>query len=322
VGAAPGVQRAGGPPAGRGGGAAGAQDGERAGKGEGGRGAAGAPPRLGRRLLARTRISLSPSHSQRGLLKRRTGLAVALEQGNRRARASRSLGRQINLPNQAGQLHVGGPAPRAPQRARVAAADAAPTATPSLPARMPARRLEDIALTTAAAHVGRCALAVGAGPACAARRVLAPQGGGAAAARCRRDAHSRAGHRAGHGGRLAALAWSAGGLPPRAAAWPPSRPPARRPAERAHVARTTHTTPIHHSRSYRTLTHLPPPLLVPLLDAVLDAGRLTPASLARFIATGDPGVVSRVKALRLDLPPPVVPDSHRPWLGEPPGWAR
>lgn len=78
--------------------------------------------------------------------------------------------------------------------------------------------------------------------------------------------------------------------------------------------------PSHHS--YTTLHPLPDPLVASLFDAVLAAGRLTPTSLALFLEAHCAAVDARVAALRVDLPPPIVPDSHRPWLGDAPGWFR
>ena len=73
--------------------------------------------------------------------------------------------------------------------------------------------------------------------------------------------------------------------------------------------------------SYASLAPpLPDPLVAALFDAVLAAGRLHPTNLRLFLEAGCADVDARVATLRVRLPPPVVPDSHRPWLGDKAGW--
>lgn len=103
--------------------------------------------------------------------------------------------------------------------------------------------------------------------------------------------------------------------------------PSNAAARRGGRARKNSLTPPPHPPvlplvfSYASLAPpLPDPLVAALFDAVLAAGRLHPTNLRLFLEAGCADVDARVATLRVRLPPPVVPDSHRPWLGDKAGW--
>jgi hypothetical protein len=65
------------------------------------------------------------------------------------------------------------------------------------------------------------------------------------------------------------------------------------------------------------LSVLPEETVVALWNALLRAGKLTPANLTNFTACSNhSAVLERVAALRLRDPPPLIPDTRNRWLGD------
>lgn len=165
-------------------------------------------------------------------------------------------------------------------------------------------RLEDLALTKAAWHVNRSVRAA------ATRRLV------------RKTSHRRVRRFAGQPAGPARCAPAVGAVVEGDTVSATGGANAGRKKNASQPTKTRRLPPALPPRSYTSLAPLPPPLVLALLDAVLAAGRLTPASLALFLEADVADVDARLAALRVDLPPPVVlSDSTRGWLGyERPGW--
>lgn len=69
-----------------------------------------------------------------------------------------------------------------------------------------------------------------------------------------------------------------------------------------------------------SLKDLPEELVFAIFEAVLSKGKLTPRLLELFWQTEHELVLQRVKHLKIQWVPPVLPTTRNPWLHEKPGF--